>query len=192
MTGARTSGGDDNGNAGQGARTSLGGCTLSLVVAMAENGVIGKGGALPWRLPSDLKHFRALTLGKPVIMGRKTFQSIGKPLEQRENIVITRYPKYGRGGVWTVDSAEEALEFGRRLAEELGADEIMVIGGGQVYEALIGRADRIYLTVVHAAPDGDVRLSGFVADEWRECAREHCPAGEGDDHDMTFVTLERR
>ncbi len=166
--------------------------TVSIVVAVAENGVIGAKGALPWRLSSDLKRFRALTMGKPVIMGRHTFDSIGKALDGRENIVLTRFSKYAYKGVWVVEDIEEALDFGRRLAEELGADEIMIIGGEQVYRASLPFTDRVYMTEVAARPDGDAFFPELDPGEWQEISREPCPAGERDDHPHSYILLERR
>jgi len=165
---------------------------ISLIVAVADNGVIGRRGALPWHLSSDLKRFREITMAKPVIMGRKTFEAIEKPLDGRENIVVTQVSKLAYKGVWTVESVEDALDFGHRLAEEMSANEIMVIGGAQIYDALVGRADRIYMTEVHASPDGDATMVALEPDAWIETAREDQVAGERDDHDMTFVTLDRR
>ncbi|MET0640773.1 MAG: dihydrofolate reductase, partial [Hyphomicrobium sp.] len=121
---------------------------VSLVVAVSENGVIGRAGALPWRLSSDLKTFRRLTMDKPIIMGRKTFQSIGKPLDRRDNIVVTRDPSFEVAGVSTCETIGDALTLARVLAKTRGADEIMVIGGVDIFDATLPVADRIYLTRV--------------------------------------------
>lgn len=164
---------------------------LSLIVAVAENGVIGKDGGLPWRLSSDLKTFRRLTMGKPIIMGRRTFQSIGKPLDGRDNIVVTRDPFFEVAGVSSVDSIASALTLSRILARTRGADEVMVIGGADIYEALLGEADRIYLTRVHGTPDGDRTFPPLDAAVWREVSREELPKGPRDDHAATLIVLER-
>lgn len=164
---------------------------ISLIVAVAENDVIGNSGQLPWRLPSDLKRFRKLTLGKPVIMGRKTYESIGKPLDGRENIVVTKVSKLAHQGVWTVPDIEEAIGMAGNLCQELGADEIMVIGGEQIYKAALPLASRIYLTRVHATPDGDAFFAPLEADEWREGEAEKIPATADDDCDCSCMVIER-
>ena len=135
--------------------TAAGQPTLTLVVAVADNGVIGAKGGLPWHLSSDLKRFKADTIGKPVIMGRKTFLSIGKPLPGRDNIVITRDNDFKADGIFVAKSVEEALEFASRAAATRGASDIAVIGGGEIYNQLFERADRIILTHVMASPHGD-------------------------------------
>lgn len=155
---------------------------VSLVVARADNGVIGKDNALPWHLPADLRHFKRLTLGKPVIMGRRTFESIGKPLPGRENIVLTRDPDWRAEGVTVAAGLDIAL------ANDVA--EVSVIGGAQVYAVALPLADRIYLTEVHASPEGDTVLPPFGPD-WQEVAREH-HAADGDQPAYSFVTLERR
>lgn len=163
---------------------------LALVVAMGQNHVIGRLGTLPWRMPSDLKLFRRLTLDKPVIMGRRTFASIGRPLPRRRNIVVTRDPTFHADGVVISPTVEDALETARVAALELDASEIMVIGGGEVYRALIARADRVYLTVVDATPEGDT-LFPILGPEWNEVGREPLPRSDEDDHDATLLILDR-
>lgn len=128
---------------------------IALVVAVAENDVIGVAGGLPWRIADDLKWFKSVTMAKPIIMGRKTFQSIGKPLPGRRNFVVTRSPDFHPPGVETAPSIDDALNRACRAASELGVDEIAVIGGAEIYELALPRADRIYLTRVHAHPVGD-------------------------------------
>jgi dihydrofolate reductase len=163
---------------------------IVFVVAVAENGVIGRGGELPWRLPSDLKRFRQLTLGKPVIMGRKTYQSIGRPLEGRDNIVLSgRREDYP--GVFVAASIQKALALAARLAATRGAEEIAVIGGAEVFAASLPFAERIYLTLVHAQPAGERRLSPFRPDAWREVAREPMPQTGEDEFAADFMVLER-
>ncbi len=165
---------------------------LSLIVAVAENGVIGKDGGLPWRLSSDLKTFRRLTMGKPIIMGRRTFQSIGKPLDGRDNIVVTRDPNFEAPGVSVADSVADALTLARVMARTRGADEIMVIGGADIYKVALPAADRIYLTRVHASPEGDRYFPELPSEDWREVCREALPQGDRDAHPSTLIVLERK
>jgi dihydrofolate reductase len=165
---------------------------IAFVVAVAENGVIGRGGELPWRLPTDLRRFRKLTLGKPMIMGRKTYESIGKPLEGRDSIVITRRRDFAVAGVRVATSVEEAVDLGRELAEKRGVDEVMVIGGEGIFRAALADADRIYLTLVHGTPAGDTRFALPDAPAWRETAREPMPQGSGDEYPADFIVLERQ
>ena len=165
---------------------------IVFVVAVAENGVIGHGGGMPWRLPTDLRHFRAVTLGRPVVMGRRTFQAVGRPLPGRDNIVVTRDRTLAVEGAHVAHSLEEALALGARLAEAHGVDEIAVIGGAEIFAALLDRADRIHLTRVHARPEGDTFLPPLDPAEWRETRRETVRAGGRDSADMTFSVLERR
>lgn len=164
---------------------------IALVVAVAENGLIGAGGGLPWRIPSELKAFRKLTMGKPVIMGRRTFESLKKPLDGRENIVVTRASKLAHRGCWTVNSIDEALDFGRRLAAESGASEVMVIGGAAIYHATLPLADRIYWTEVHAHPDGDTHFPPLEPGEWRETSRTPRAHGDKDQFAYTIKVLDR-
>lgn len=166
---------------------------ISLIVAVAENGVIGKDGKLPWHLSSDLKTFRRLTMGKPMVMGRRTFQSIGKPLDGRENIVVTRDPHFAPEGVSVTDSIADALTLARVLARTGGPDdEIMIIGGAKVYESVMDVADRIYLTRVHAAPEGDRTFPDPDPAMWQEVSREPLPQGPKDQYASTLIVLERR
>lgn len=164
---------------------------IAFIVAVADNDVIGRDGQLPWRLPTDLRHFRTLTLGKPVIMGRKTYQSIGKPLDGRDNIVLTRQAGFAVAGVHVAATPEAAIALARRLARERGVDEVQVIGGAEVYAALLPWADRLYLTRVHAAPDGDAHFSLDQAD-WVERACEAMPRTDKDAHAADFITFDRR
>ncbi len=158
--------------------------TVSLVVAMADNGVIGKGGCLPWRISDDMRRFKALTLGKPCIMGRKTWESLPrKPLPGRLNIVVTRDAGYRAEGAVVVHSLDEAM------ARAAGADEICVIGGAELYRAALSRADLIHLTQVHGDIEGDTRMPLFDRIEWRETAREDHIAPDG--LRFSYVTLER-
>jgi dihydrofolate reductase len=164
---------------------------VALVAAVAENGVIGAAGAMPWRLATDMKRFRVLTMGKPVIMGRKTFASIGKPLAGRTNIVVTRRRDFAADGVLVAASLDEALAAGAEAAGETGAGEVMVIGGGEIYALAMPHADRLYITQVHARPEGDAHFPPIDPATWRAVAREEVPAGEKDTASTTFVTYER-
>ena len=165
--------------------------TISLIVAAAENNVIGRAGGLPWHLSSDLKLFRRLTMGKPIVMGRKTFESIGRPLDGRTNIVITSRGDFDNDQIVVVGSAEAAVAAARQAAQVSGGDEIMVIGGSEIYRQLIDIADRIYLTRVHATPEGDAVFPALEPGNWREVAREALPKGERDQFSATLLTLER-
>lgn len=164
---------------------------IVFVVAVAENGVIGRNNALPWRISSDLKHFRALTIGKPVLMGRKTFVSIGKPLPGRTNIVVTRERGLSIPGAVVANSLAQALDVAAGDALRRGVSDVMVIGGGEVFRELLPRAKRLEWTQVHAAPGGDAFMPPIAMSEWRETRREFHAAGPKDDHDFTTVTYER-
>ena len=160
--------------------------TVSLVVAAAKNNVIGRDGELPWHLPDDLRHFKRLTTGKPIIMGRRTFESIGRPLPDRHNIVMTRDPDYAAAGCDVVTSVSDAL----KLA---GDDtEVMVIGGGQVYRDFLPRADRIYLTRVQAEIDGDTYFPEIDASDWQLVSSEHHDADEKHAYAFEMMVFERR
>ena len=164
---------------------------VALVVAIAENGAIGKGGDLPWRLSSDLRYFRKVTMGKPVIMGRRTFKSLPRVLDGRLNIVLSRDRGFVADGVVMAHSLEQALDVARASAARTGADEIMVIGGDDVFRAVLPEARRIYLTEVHAEPHADTWFPPFDATEWCEVSRERHSAGSKDEHAFSFVILER-
>lgn len=164
---------------------------IALVVAVSQNGVIGAAGGLPWHLPSDLKHFKTVTMGKPMIMGRKTYETIGRPLPGRVSIVITRRPDWRADGVTTVATVEDALAEARQAAEKLGVSEICVIGGGEIYRQMLDMADRIYLTEVHMRVEGDTVFPELDRDVWSETSREHHAAGPRDSMDFSVVTLER-
>jgi dihydrofolate reductase len=157
---------------------------LALVVAMDRQGVIGKGGTLPWRLPADLKHFRAITWGKPAVMGRKTHESIGRPLPGRKNIVVSRDPGYSSPGCSVVHSIEQAL------AHTQSAAEVMIIGGAALYAETLPRAQRIYLTEVHAEFDGDVHFPAYDRTAWKERERVDHPADAVNLYPYSFVLLE--
>lgn len=165
---------------------------LALVVAMGENGVIGKDGALPWRLSTDFKFFRRITMGKPVVMGRRTLDSLTEPLDGRDNIVLTRNEDFRFEGAEIAHGLDEALELAERLGRARGAAEISVIGGAEIFREVLPGSSIIHLTEVHAAPDGDTYFPPFDRSEWREVWRERIDPGPKDDHAMSFVRLERR
>lgn len=164
---------------------------IALVVAAAENGIIGRDGGLPWHVSSDLKFFRKTTLGKPIVMGRKTFESIGKPLDGRPNIVISRDPAFAPDGVYVFASIDDALAIARTLAADLGQDEVAVIGGAQIYAATLPVADRVYLTRIHAQPDGDASLPALDPSMWQEVSHVRHEAGPKDDHPFSIMVYER-
>lgn len=164
---------------------------VALIAAVARNGVIGADNALPWRLPSDLRHFRSLTLGKPVIMGRRTFESIGRPLPGRAVVVVSSRADLAAPGVDVAPSVDEALRQAAGRAEALGATEIMVAGGGMIYRALIGQAHRLDLTEVDAAPPGDTYFPAIDPALWHVVHRLPQPRGPGDQADFAFLTYRR-
>jgi dihydrofolate reductase len=165
---------------------------LVLVVARGANGVIGREGDLPWRLRSDLQRFKAITIGKPCIMGRKTWESLPlKPLPGRLNLVLSRDLSFEAQGAVVVSSLDEALSMAREHAADDDVNEICVIGGAGLFEAALPRARRLYITEVEASPEGDVRFPDFDETAWTEISREPHPAGEKDDHAFVFRVLER-
>ena len=159
---------------------------IELVVAVAENGVIGKDGDMPWRLPSDLKHFKQVTMGCPIIMGRATWDSIGRPLPGRLNVVISRSAPDLPDGVVGVGTPEAAVQ-------ACGdAETVMIIGGGQIYKVFEPMAAKVHLTQVHATPEGDTHFALAAAADWQEVDRQRFSAGENDSADYSFVTLTRK
>ncbi len=165
---------------------------LVAVAAVARNGVIGADNGLPWRVSSDLKHFKALTMGKPLILGRRTFESLQRPLPGREIIVVTRDPRFSPAGVRIAHSPLEALAVARRLARALAVDEIVVGGGAEIFRALMDETQRIELTEIALEPKGDAFFPRLDMAQWRETRRETPPRGERDDADFAFVTLARQ
>jgi dihydrofolate reductase len=166
---------------------------LAIVVARAANGVIGRDGDLPWRLKSDLALFKANTLGKPIIMGRKTWDSLPrKPLHGRMNVVLSRDGSFEPEQAVVCESFMEAVQMAREQAGDDGADEVCVIGGRSLFEAALPKAKRLYLTEVDATVDGDVTFPDFDEATWTEVKREAYPAGDGDDHAFTLRVLERK
>ena len=159
---------------------------ISLVVAASRNDVIGREGELPWRLPDDLRHFKRLTTGKAVIMGRRTFESIGRPLPERRNIVMTRDEEFAAEGCEMASSLTEAMDLVK------GADEVMIIGGGQVYRDFLPLADRIYLTRVQAEVDGDTKFPEIDENLWRLVSSEHHEADDKHGYAFDFLVFDRR
>jgi dihydrofolate reductase len=165
---------------------------LVLVAAVADNGVIGQGGGLPWRLKSDLRNFRAITMGKPVVMGRKTYLSIGKPLAGRTNIVVSRNRDFAAPGVMVAPSIEAALTAARGDALRRSADAVAVIGGAELYAHMIGYADRLVITHVHLRPEGDTMFPVIDPGLWREVERSEHDPGPDDAAGFTVLVYERR
>ena len=164
---------------------------ISIVVAVADNGIIGRDGGLPWRISSDLKTFRRLTMGKPLIMGRRTFQSLKKPLDGRDNIVISSNPDYQPEGALMAADFAAAVALARGCADARGVDEIAVVGGTAVFAAALPMADRIYKTEVHGEPSGDATFPDVDWSAFKEVARETLPAGPNDDYQATLVVFDR-
>jgi dihydrofolate reductase len=164
---------------------------LTLVVAVAKNGIIGRDGALPWRLSSDMRRFKAATMGKPVLMGRKTWDSLPrKPLPGRQNLILTRDADFKADSAWVYTDLNAMLAAARAMAEAAGVDEACVIGGAQLYNAVLPQASRIILTEVNLTPEGDARLDLDLSN-WREVSSEAVAAGEKDDADFVVRVLER-
>jgi dihydrofolate reductase len=162
-----------------------------MIWAMAENRVIGRDNSLPWRLPNDMRHFMQTTMGRPVIMGRKTFESMKAPLPGRTNIVLTQNPDWQRGGVQVVATLDEAIELAQSQCLIDGVEEVMVIGGAQIYEMALPRADKLYVTLVHDEPKGDVFFPEFDLAQWNVIADERFEADERHSSAYTIQTLER-
>jgi len=165
---------------------------LVLVVAVGENGVIGRDNELPWRLPGDAKHFYRKTIGKPVVMGRQTFLSMGKPLPGRANIVMTRDPDFHAKGVLVAMDLKSALALAAKEAARMSANEIAIIGGSGVFAETLPLASRLEITEVHGKPEGDTHFPEFDRKEWRETKRDGPHQESGATFPYTFVTLERR
>jgi dihydrofolate reductase len=164
---------------------------LVLVAAVAENGVIGRDNAMPWRLKSDMQHFRALTWGKPVVMGRKTFLSIGKPLPGRTNIVVSRDPAFAAPGVVAARELKRALAVARADALRRCADAVMVLGGAEIFAQTMAHADRLEISVVHARPQGDTLFPAIDSAVWRQIGQKPQPAGPDDSAPFTLTRYER-
>lgn len=165
--------------------------SLSLICALAENRVIGHENQLPWRLPRDLAYFKSITLGHPIIMGRKTFDSIGRALPGRTNIVVSRQEDWAAEGVTSVNTLTDAFHCAAEQARKSGVAEIMLIGGASLYEQALPLARRLYLTEVHASIPGDAFFPEFSSDEWQEVSREEFDADEKNQFPHAFVVYER-
>ena len=165
---------------------------IALIVCTARNGVIGRGGQMPWRMPSDLKHFKALTLGKPVVMGRKTYQSIGKALPGRVNIVVSRQPGFTLPDATVVQDLVRGLAEGRSVAAETGASEVMVIGGGEIYAQALPLAQRVYLTRLAADIEGDAVFPPLSEAEWIVVSSAPLATTPKDDYPAEVMVYERR
>ena len=164
---------------------------LALICAMAENRTIGKDNSLPWHLSEDLKYFRKVTMGHCIIMGRKTWESIGRPLPGRTNIVITRTEDYQADGARVVTSLEEAIELAQSVCALDGVEEAFIIGGAGLYQAALSRAERFHLTRVHAAIEGDTHLMDFDESQWSEISRDKHLKSETNPYDYSICLLER-
>ncbi|WP_283788557.1 type 3 dihydrofolate reductase [Bermanella sp. WJH001] len=164
---------------------------LALIAAYAQNRVVGIDNKLPWHLPEDLKYFKRCTSGKAIIMGRKTYESIGRPLPNRTNIVITRNPAFKADGVKVVTSLNDAIELAAAVNEVNGVDEIMVIGGAAIYELTLPMADRLYLTHVHAQVEGDAYFPEVDFSNWREVERADYASSETNPYDYSFVVYDK-
>ncbi|SMF55027.1 dihydrofolate reductase [Alteromonadaceae bacterium Bs31] len=164
---------------------------IALVVAVARNGIIGRDNGMPWHLPEDFKHFKKITWGHPILMGRKTFESIGKALPGRTNIIVTRQKDWHAEGAIVASSLEQALIRGSGQAKKLGVDTQMVIGGAELYRQALPLAQRIYFTEVHADVEGDTTFPSLNHDQWQERERQDF-AGQGNNSPaFSFVTLDR-
>lgn len=168
------------------------GIEIAIIVARASNGVIGREGDMPWRLSTDLKRFKALTMGKPLVMGRKTLESFPKLLPGRPHIVVTRNTEYCREGVTVTASLDAALQEAVRQAAELGVGEVFVVGGGEIYRQALPLADRLYVTHIDAAPEGDTTFPSVSDDAWTVVEELAVPAGERDDHSTVYTVYRRR
>lgn len=164
---------------------------VTIVAAVARNGVIGADNGLPWRMRSDLRHFKAVTWGKPLLMGRRTWQSIGRPLPGRESVVVTSDPAFVAPGAHVVDGLDAALSLAQMLGRQMGAAEVIVAGGATLYAETIDRADRMVLTELDLDAAGDAVFPPIDETSWREVSRSTHPPGEGDDAGYAIVVWER-
>lgn len=165
---------------------------VAMIAAIGENFVIGADGEIPWRLPTDFAHFKRMTLGKPLIMGRKTFESIGRPLPGRTTLVVSRQAGYGPEGVLVCRSLEAALERAQAIAARDGADAVMIGGGGEIYRQAMPWADLLHITHVAVAPEGDARFPTIDPATWEITLRHDIARGEKDNADFTVLTYARR
>jgi dihydrofolate reductase len=165
---------------------------IAPIAAVAENGVIGSKNELPWRIKSEFAYFVSVTRHKPIIFGRKTFESLGGPLKDRTNIVVTRDAKYTYPGAIVTTTLEKAIEIARQVAGETGQDEIMIGGGAEIYKQALPLSDRLYLTEIHLKPEGDTTFPVFNRAEWQETKREFHAAKPGETADYTITVLDRK
>jgi len=164
---------------------------IALIAALAQNRVVGIDNQLPWHLPEDLKYFKRITTGKAIIMGRKTYESIGRPLPNRTNIVISRDSQYQAEGIKVVSSLEAAIELAESVSLINGVDEVMVIGGAQIYAMALPKADRLYLTHVHADVEGDAYFPDVDMSQWQAIAKEDYAASEANPYPYSFVVYDK-
>jgi dihydrofolate reductase len=164
---------------------------ISMIVAMTKDRVIGANNQMPWHLPADLKHFKATTMAKPIVMGRKTWESIGRPLPGRRNIVISRQADFRAEGADVFDSVTDAVALAKSLALEAGQSEIFIIGGEAIYRSALALAEKVYLTELDLSVEGDAWFPELPEEEWRETARECSPVAEAGLPAYCFVTLQR-
>ncbi|MEZ5818414.1 MAG: dihydrofolate reductase [Hyphomicrobiaceae bacterium] len=176
---------------GPGGPRNAHGFRVTLVVAASRNGTIGRAGDMPWRMPSSLRQFRRLTLGRPMIMGRKTYQAIGRPLDGRDTIVVTRDKGFSAGGVHVVGSLGRAFDLARALASTRGTDEIIIAGGGEIYLQALPYATDVHLDLIEAELDGDTTFPPLAPSEWQEVAREPIQPRPGDEHSMIAIHFQR-
>ncbi|WP_316860090.1 dihydrofolate reductase [uncultured Cohaesibacter sp.] len=165
---------------------------LVFYYAVADNGVVGKDNDMPWHISSDLKRFKAMTLGKPLVMGRKTYQSIGRPLPGRTNIVISADNGFDEAGIVKVASIEDALDTARSVAQRDGVDEIVIMGGGSVYNALWDRADKLQVTHIHCAPEGDTFMPAIDMNRWSLVSKDLQEQGANDSAAFSYACYERK
>lgn len=165
---------------------------IAMIAAVARNGVIGRDGGIPWRIPSDMAFFKKTTMGKPIVMGRKQYESVGRALPGRVNIVVTRQKGYQPEGVLVFSDLRAALDHARTIADADGAGEVMVIGGGEIYAQALPQAERLYLTEVDAAPDGDTRFPSIDAEIWERVAAPAVTPSERDEKSYAIGIYERR
>lgn len=164
--------------------------TVSMIAAVSKNGIIGRDGDMPWRLSTDLKRFKKITIGCPIIIGRKTFQSFGGPLPGRQNVVISRSP-FQANGITNTHSLEDAVKIATDTANKDGKDEVFIAGGGQIYELGLTLADRLYITHINAEIDGDTKFPEIDSETWHITHEEDVPAGEKDNYATRYVIYDR-
>lgn len=165
---------------------------IALIAAVAENGIIGQDNKLPWHIKSEWQYFIRMTKHKPIIMGRLTFESLGEPLKDRANIIVTRNAGYKHPGIIVTTTLAKALDIAKKIAAETGQDEIMIGGGAEIYKLALPLADRLYLTEIHMKPEGDTKFPAFDRSEWVETKREFHKAQAGESADYTITVLDRK